>query len=59
MNAVDQVNGDDVDTGLKQSLLKLCVDAEFKHFETDLNVFNPFRVHKVDRYDLRHTATLA
>lgn len=59
MNAVDAVRNENVDSKLEQSLVELCNDAEFKQLETDLKVFNPFRVLKVERYELRHTTTLA
>ena len=59
MNSVIEVPNDNVGNRLEQSLIELCNEADFKKLEADLNVFNPFRVLKVERYELRHTTTLA
>lgn len=59
MNSAVKVRNDDVGNSLEQSLFRLCNDTDFKKLEADLKVFNPFRVLKVERYELRHTTTLA
>ncbi|TCG09245.1 hypothetical protein BZM27_06255 [Paraburkholderia steynii] len=47
------------DLKLKESLGHLVKTHEFAKLEDELKVFNPFRVLQVERYELRHTTTLA
>jgi hypothetical protein len=44
---------------LTESLGWLCKQKGFTELESKLRAFNPFRVLQVERYELRHTTTLA
>jgi hypothetical protein len=44
---------------LTERLSWLCEQNAFTELESKLNTFNPFRVLQVERYELRHTTTLA
>jgi hypothetical protein len=47
------------DNDLRQSLQRLFEDPDFRALREPLNRFDPFKVLKVERYELRHTTTLA
>lgn len=59
MTASTHPADDDINHSLNQSLIALCADPEFQQLDAELKVFNPFRVLKVERYELMHTTTLA
>lgn len=59
MTASTYPANDAINQRLNQSLIELCAAPEFQQLDDQLKVFNPFRVLKVERYELRHTTTLA
>lgn len=59
MTASTHLKDDDINHSLNQALITLCANPDFQRLDDELKVFNPFRVLKVERYELRHTTTLA
>lgn len=47
------------ETDLQQNLQLLCDEPDFQALDANLRHFDPFKVLKVERYELRHTTTLA
>lgn len=47
------------DSEFDTQLADLCADPDFKDLRGQLHQFDPFKVLKVERYELRHTTTLA
>ena len=47
------------ETELNAHLERLCAHPEFKPLHDSMREFDPFKVLKVERYELRHTTTLA
>ena len=47
------------DTALQADLQRLCDEPDFQTLGASLRHFDPFKVLKVERYELRHTTTLA
>jgi hypothetical protein len=47
------------ETDLQQQLERLCAHPDFQQLQQSLRRFDPFKVLKVERYELRHTTTLA
>jgi hypothetical protein len=47
------------ETNLQQNLARLFTEPDFAALDAKLRQFDPFKVLKVERYELRHTTTLA
>jgi len=47
------------ETDLHQHLLRLCAEPDFQQLDARMRQFDPFKVLRVERYELRHTTTLA